>query len=159
MNKFILDIKIYIASFDENVWIDMVVYDEEFKQYAYTKTGAYQFANNFHETFCNSTYLFNYLHSINDQPAIIDEDYKYWYSKGDRHRGNNLPACIYADGDQSWWHRGKLHRDVDLPAIITKKGAKHWFHHGKKHRENGLPAFINTNGKKEWWVHGKQVNI
>ena len=53
---------------------------------------------------------------------------------------------------------GERHRDNDLPAVINADGTKYWCQHGYLHRDNGLPALIRANGSKEWWVDGKRKN-
>lgn len=153
----IVDVKIYIASLDEEVWINMVFYDEKFKEYAFTKEGLKQFVDHFHQVIINRTYLFGKLHSINDLPAKVnDEGVKHWYYNGKRHRENDLAAIIHVNGYQEWWYDGVRHRENDLPAFINNiYSYKEWWYEGFKHRENDLPAIIHNNGRKEWWYHGK----
>ena len=109
--ELILDVKMYIASYDQETWIKMMLYDDEFHHYAYSDIGKKQFVNNFYQCINNLTYLFNKLHSINDEPARIDYDGdKYWYYDGKIHRENDLPAVIDADGDKYWYYNGKRQR-------------------------------------------------
>ena len=41
-----------------------------------------------------------------------------WLCNGKRHRDGDLPALVWADGDQEWWQNGQWHRDGDQPAIV-----------------------------------------
>lgn len=148
MFDLILDIKIYIASFDEKVWIKLTLYDEEFKQYTITKTGINQFVNYFHYKINNDTYLFHCLHSIDDKPAVIRNYKNEWCYQNELHRENDLPAAIYNNNAKAWYYYGKLHRENDLPAIIQSNGDKLWYYHGDRHRANNLPTFIKANGDK-----------
>ena len=105
------------------------------------------------------TRLFGYLHSFNDEPAIIipgSFDCKEWYRFGKRHRDHDKPALIYSDGSKQWWVNGKCHRDHDQPAIIWAFGTKEWWVNGKHHRDHDQPAVIYNDIRKEWWVHGKR---
>ena len=38
-------------------------------------------------------------------------DKQYWFQNGKLHRDNDLPAVVYANGDQIWYQNGKRHRD------------------------------------------------
>lgn len=152
----ILDVKIYIASFDENVWINMVLYDKEFKKYAYKKEGLKQFVAYFTKVADNQTRLLGRLHSINDLPAHTNDGNLRWYYNGNPHRENDLPACINVNGNMHWYYNGNRHRENDLPAITTKD-EQYWFYDGEQHRENNLPAVICINGIKQWWYEGRWI--
>lgn len=151
----ILDIKIYIALFDENVWIKMVLYDKEFFRYAYKEKALKQFVDNFHQTIDNKTYLFGKLHSINDKPILKGIADKYWYYNGLIHRDMDLPAIIDNTGAKCWYLYGKRQRVADLPAIVQGNGTKFWYYNNNIHRENDLPAIIYTSGTKCWYNNGK----
>jgi hypothetical protein len=59
----------------------------------------------------NRTYLNGRLHSFNDRPALIDDFGNiFWYRFGLLHRGNNLPAIIWADGTREWRIDGRYIR-------------------------------------------------
>lgn len=58
LNDIILDVKIYIALFDQEVWIKLVLWDDEFHNYAYKREGLRQFVNNFHKIIHGRTILF-----------------------------------------------------------------------------------------------------
>lgn len=80
--ELIFDVKLYIALFSEKVWLDMVIYDKQFHDYAYTKEGICTFIDNFKLIEHNTTRLLGYIHSINYLPAIINTGgNKYWYYK------------------------------------------------------------------------------
>ena len=78
MNELILDVKILIASNDENLWYYFYRYDHEFNKYASTKCGKQTFINLFtvctvektDEYTCEKYYLFGKLHR-DTLPAII----------------------------------------------------------------------------------------
>ena len=154
--ELILDIKILIASFYEETWINMVLCDDEFKSYAYTNKGAKKFISLFTEhdiepSNINCTKLFGRKHSIYDEPAAYGKDYMAWYYQGQLHRDNDLYA-MQEYGSQFWYYMGKLHRDNDLPACVNKK-YQLWYYRGKIHRDNDLPAYID-NGEKKWYLNG-----
>lgn len=144
MLRLILDIKICIASFDEDVWINMVLYDEEFKQYACAHAGIKQFIDNHHKVIDGNTYLFDKLHSIYDKPAEIHYNgYHIWYYQGIRHRENDLPAII-CSGSKEWFYAGFRHRENDLPAIMYDNGCHSWWYKDELHRNNDLPLVISS---------------
>ena len=137
--ELIMDIKSYICSFDQYVWMKMVICDEEFKSYAYSKDGINQYVKLFYREEDGKRYLFGNLHSVNDLPAIIcTNGDKHWYYNGKKHRENDLPADVCANGDKHWYYNNKRHRENDLPAVIYANGTKHWYYNGKQHRENDL---------------------
>jgi antitoxin component YwqK of YwqJK toxin-antitoxin module len=153
--ELILDIKSYICKFDEEVWIKMVIYDEEFKLYSHSKDGINQFIKLFYRENNGERLLFGKLHSVNDLPAIIHANgTKYWYCNDKIHRENDLPAIIYANDNKHWYCNGEIHRENDLPASIHSNGDKYWYCKGKLHRENDLHAIIHANGNKFWYCNG-----
>lgn len=101
------------------------------------------------------TYLNGLLHSFDDLPAIISNNYRVWYRHSKFHRDNDLPAVICANGDQYWYQHDERHRDNDLPAIICANGYQAWYQHYKLHRDNG-PAVIKANGDQYWYRNGIQ---
>lgn len=78
-----------------------------------------------------------------------------WRFLGKLHREYDLPAIIYANGDQFWYQHNKRHRDNDLPAVIYENGTQHWYRHDKRHRDNNFPAVICPNGVQQWFQHNK----
>jgi hypothetical protein len=68
--ELVLDIKSYIYGFDEDVWIKMVICDEEFKEYAYSKGGVNQFIKLFYKEDDGRRYLFGKLHSLGSKKAL-----------------------------------------------------------------------------------------
>ena len=109
--ELILDVKLFIASIDEEVWIKLMLIDNNFNQYAFKEEGMNKFVEQFTKKKDNCTYLFGKLHSINDLPAkICTSGDKYWCYDGKIHRENDLPAVIYADGDKCWYYDGKRQR-------------------------------------------------
>lgn len=81
-------------------------------------------------------------HSINDIPEVDSEMRKLWWRFGKQHRGNDLHAVEYPNGDKEWYFDGNLHRGNGLPAVISI-AEKCWFFHGKWYRSempNGVIA-------------------
>ena len=158
MNELPLDVKILIGLYSKRAWINLVLYDDEFKQFSYKNRGINLFVNQFTKIIDNNTHLFGYLNSINDGACyLIDyQDVKHvWYYKSKYHRENDLPAVINSYGDKYWYCNGKLHRKNDLPAVIYADGNKYWFYNNKNHRENDLPAVIYADGNKYWYCNDK----
>ena len=50
--------------------------------------------------------------------------------------------------------KNQLHRDNDLPAIEFANGDKEYYKNGKLHRDNNLPAVEHVDGRKEYWING-----
>jgi hypothetical protein len=81
----------------------------------------------------------------------------YYNSDNEMHRGNDLPAIIWANGSQEWYVNGVRHRDNDLPTVIWADGSTLWYLNEKLHRDNGLPAVIWADGSQFWYVNGKLI--
>ena len=151
----ILDIKVLIASVDEEVWIKLYLYDDDFYEYACTNNGIRKFIDNFTYYVNNKTFLFDKLHSIYDKPAYTSKNgTKYWYYNGRVHRDDDLPAIICTNGTKKWYYNGLVHRDDDLPAIIYGSGGKEWLRYGVLYRENNLPVIIYSSGNKYYCDNG-----
>ena len=158
--ELILDVKILIASYHEDIWIKLVLLDEEFKQYAYKLQGVKQFVNLFTRIIRNQTTLFGKPHSIDDNPVDINKEqkeYVQWFYSGKLHRDNDLPAIVYKNGTQSWYKNGLAHRENDFPAFMFKSGTKYWYYQGHVHRDNDLPAEMYIDGIHKWFIHGKLI--
>lgn len=149
----ILDIKVLIGCVDIKVWHRLMLIDDAFYCYAYSKNGINMFANNFTVYKDDCTKILNVYHSINDKPAVASKSIEKWYYIGKIHRDNDLPAIIRANGSTCWYNMNKLHRDNDLPAIINED-KKYWYYEGKLHRENNLPAVMHNNGYNIWYIDG-----
>lgn len=104
----------------------------------------------------NWTYGNGIVHSFNDEPSAFISNTKYWHKNGRRHRDNDLPAIIRANGDKHWFINGKYHRDNDRPAIVYANGDQYWYQHDKLHRENDKPAVICANGDQYWYINNLQ---
>lgn len=116
---------------------------------------------------CEFTYLdpaFEFLHSFNDEPAVI---YSHgtinYYKNGKLHRDGDEPAVIYSDGDMEYWKHDELHREEDKPARIYSDGSKEYcvfdteyYIHGKLHRDGKEPALMWTDGIIEFYKHGQR---
>ncbi len=109
-------------------------------------------------TFCGLT------HRFDDKPALIlniaNNNVTAWhyYQWGKRHRDNDQPAVICANGSQEWRQHGYLHRDNDQPAIIYAGISQLWYRHGERHRDNGLPAVIHADGVVEYWINDTKIS-
>ena len=120
----------------------------------YTKEIKYKYPN------CTVWRYRGERHRENDQPAVVYADgSQLWFYHGELHRENDQPAIVYTSGSKQWYYHGKLHRENDQPAVVYADGSKLWYYHGELHRENDQPAVVNANGSQEWWCNGKrQVN-
>jgi hypothetical protein len=108
----------------------------------------------------NEIYCYNNnVHSFCDMPAVVffDGSQQEWYRHGQRHRDNDQPAIITADGYKAWYRYGKHHRDNDQPAVIWGDGSKFWFQHGEIHRDNDQPALIKPTGTEWYYRHGIRI--
>lgn len=157
--ELILDVKISIALFDQDVWIKLTMFDDEFYHYAYGKEGIKLFIDTFTEINMYSTRLFGKYHSINDKPSLLYYEDKIWHYAELQHRGNDLPAIISSTGTKYWLQYGKSHRDNDLPAVIRYNGEKKWYYNGLEHRDNDLSALITKNGSKYWFQNGQRSRL
>jgi hypothetical protein len=82
---------------------------------------------------------------------------KTWRNaSGVLHRGNDLPAVEYANGNKWWFVNGRNHRDNDLHAVEIKNVVKTWYVNGKRHRFGGLPAIEFLDGNKQWFINDKE---
>ncbi len=94
-------------------------------------------------------------HREQDKPAVITTYdnlkifYCEWYKNGQRHRENDLPACIEYKPDgitierKEWYRNGIEHRDNNCPSYISDKIIR-YKQNGKHHRYSG-PAIIMMN--------------
>ena len=96
---------------------------------------------------------------IEESTCIVDKyGNKRWYnSKGEYHRENDLPAIECANGSKSWYLNGKRNREKG-PAIEYFNGDKYWWLNGKIHRETDCSIELN-NGIKYWYWCGKKVEV
>ncbi len=131
----LIETKIIIAAFDQEAWIKLAIYDEEFRNYAYTDVGRKQFID-----------LFTVMDIIN---GIIT--YKLF---GKTHR-NNGPAIRWENGTSYWCQNGNIHRD-DGPATVWSNGRQDWWQNGKQHRDD-RPAIIWPDGRCAWYYYGKRI--
>ena len=104
---------------------------------------------------------------MNNKEEIIEESIckidrdgtKRWYnSKDEFHRKNDLPAFEWHDGTKSWYINGKRHRENDKPAIEYSDGNKYWYLNNKIHREKG-PAIEFSDGRKAWYWHSEYIEV
>ena len=94
-------------------------------------------------------------HRGDDRPAVIWANVgQVWFVRGDCHRSGDRPAVVRANGDQEWFERGQRHREGDRPATISANGDQEWWERGRRHREGNQPAVVRANGTQEWWVRG-----
>lgn len=154
MLTLLLDIKCYIATFDETVWYLMYCYDPEFTTYARNSAGITHFKKLFNTVCIESIgtqrwFLLGRVHRepINgvSQPAVITKHgYIAYYKNNKLHRENNLdeeyPAEIWNNG-QNYYNIGLRHRDGDYPASIMKNGDLSYYKNGMLHRDNDTNGF------------------
>lgn len=107
------------------------------------------------------------LHRIGDLPAVIGEDYLYWYINGELHREDG-PAVmnrirthkyphpdIYNSISDTYYKNGKRHRDGDLPALVDLNESRLiWYKNGKPHRDIG-PASVVKNSSAIFYKDGQ----
>lgn len=131
----ILDIKCYIATFNETAWFLMYRYDPEFRKYAITSEGIKKFRVIFNQS--------RYTIKSNTTSGRLG-----WYLLNIRHRENNennieQPAIICDNGTMKYYRYGELHRDGDAPAIINANGSVEYYKNNIRHRDN------DKNGKSQ----------
>jgi hypothetical protein len=133
-----LDVLIEIAAYDETAWYNLYRVDSFFREYAKSYVGIHKYISIATKTVIEfdyvNTFLFGFLHSIYDEPAVIIKN-----------------------GDKKWYRSGLLHRDNDLPAIVRDGGYQYWFQNGLIHRDNDEPAMIGYLGYREWYENGMLV--
>jgi len=134
----------------------MACVSKQIYEYIHTTTGRNLFLATcsrrddiFHESLTYSI-ITGMLHSFYDQPAITSNVFQIWYRHGERHRLNNSPAMVLANGDQHWFLNGKLHRVGD-PARIYASGLIEYWLNGKCCKVCG-PAAVDLNGRIEYWL-------
>jgi hypothetical protein len=67
------------------------------------------------------------LHSIDDQPSLIEKENIYWHKDGLLHRNNDLPSIIMNNGDKYWHINGVPSRlDISLPYVEMSNGNKEY---------------------------------
>jgi hypothetical protein len=140
----ILDILIYTASYDADVWYKLTLIHENFKEYAHSPAGITLFETLFTER------VINVSSKYHDQREIC---YKLF---GKKHRRNN-PAVIRGDGIIEWRINGVLHRDDDQPAIINNRKSLEWRTIFKQYYVDlNIINAPKNNILYEWWFNGKR---
>src|SRR4029078_8301974 len=103
----ILDIKINIASLDEEVWYIMYKYDDEFKKYTQQSNLCAQLFTK--KIILNNRIEYRLLGKLHclDHPAVIENmgifSIQVWYKAGLKHRDDDDPAVILATGPKYWY--------------------------------------------------------
>lgn len=175
----ILDIKIVIATKlahlpypeDVNAWNTLMMYDEEFANYARSNDGIKLYVKSFvKELWC---YLTSSSKSFIHNKVIINSMFKpeiiarilfgntsiwpcsgFIYTKnGVLHNDLDSPAINISGNYKVWIKDGDVHRDSIGPAVITAKSLQ-WYKYGDLHRIDE-PASISFRDGKEvewtWW--------
>lgn len=77
--------------------LKMVLYDDTFHHYAFTRLGSQQFINLFHTIIDRRTLLFGYNHNIYDNPAYIWKDgfNKEWKYRDNRRSFKRRNICTF----------------------------------------------------------------
>jgi hypothetical protein len=87
-------------------------------------------------------YYFCSRHHREDGPAVVTDDYSYWYKHGKCHCDSDQPASVEARGTKLvWYHNDQIHRDNGLPAYYNRDVWR-WYHHGSPHNNNGPTIVI-----------------
>lgn len=181
LNSLVLDIKIVIATKlahlpypeDVSVWNALMIYDEEFREYARSKSGAIIYVKNFvkelrcYLTLCPKPFIRNKtITSSASKPQIIARilfgNSVIWPSFGVIHTKNGILhndsdfAAINIDGYLVWIKDGDVHRDGLGPAIITVDSLQ-WYSYGGLHRIDEPASISLRDGKGiewTWWKRG-----
>lgn len=106
----LLDIKKQIAKLDEKVWILFVLYDPEFRTYAYTLNGAIVFNKLFVETFETKSY---YIRENGDSPYMVMIN-KFNVTVHDQEEYTN-------ESDDSWNLEISFFNELPLHTFKSKK--------------------------------------
>lgn len=166
-----LDLRVYIANMNMDVYIQMYVYDDEFKLYTFGPGVIDSFIDCFvakkikngmkyvigdieyykYDDSSEYWYKDNLWHKT-DGPAVIILRGKAFYVNGELHRMDE-PAIIDSNGTEEYWQYGQRHR-VNGPAVIHWNGTIEYWQNGLRHNRDG-PAVIKTNGNVEYWQNGK----
>lgn len=133
----VLDVLIHIASFNEETWIKLYLYDDEFNSYARTNIGINKCIQSFWKTM-NTIDLPMYKSSSKNQNLVSP----FWKGKSS------------AFGEKVRTIFGKPHSFYDEPSVISIYGDMAWHKNGVNHRDNNMPATIYANGEIEWWING-----
>ncbi len=173
MLTLVIDIKCYIATFDETAWYMMYRYDPEFSAYARSVAGIECFKKLFNNVSIDRVgnqhwYLLGVTHreSINgiSQPAIITKHgYTAYFKNGKLHRDyspdEDYPAEIWR-GSFDYYKDGVRHREGDYPAIISHRGDLEYYKNGALHRDNDVNGFTQPTrilkGILEYYKNGKR---
>jgi hypothetical protein len=148
----LLEIAIYTASFDYDVWYKLTLIHEKFAEYAHSRDGIIEYRRLFVKTVVGEygvkTYLWGKLNSIEDKPAVVDIwGGKEWYKNYELHRENDLPAITRISGDCDWFLNDKRGRIANKCAIIHDNGFREWF-------VNGAFAINAKDRFSEWFIDG-----
>lgn len=130
----VLDVLIYIASYDEETWIKLYLYDDEFHLYARTNIGINKCIQSFWKTID--------IHTHGTKFKIIFTSLYFW--KRADSEGVEKMKTIF----------GKLHSFYDEPSVINEYGDMAWHKNGVLHRDNNMPAIIYADGEIEWYIYG-----
>jgi hypothetical protein len=82
---------------------------------------------------------------------------KEWWQDGELHRDGDKPAVEHCDARCFKWYR---HREDNKPAIVLANGSFWFYCHGRRHREGNEPAARIVTGNQIlllWFTHGRLV--
>lgn len=133
----VLDVLIHIASFNEETWIKLYLYDDEFNSYAQTNTGINKCIQSFWKTM--NTIDLPIYKSISWNWNVVS----LFWKTGNTTVGEKVKTIF-----------GKPHSFYDEPSVISIRGDMCWHKNGVFHRDNNMPAIIYENGEIEWYIHG-----
>lgn len=132
-----IDIIILITRHDSAAWYNLAQIVPSFRAWTYSDQGRHAYAARFTVTrktvsyssdvFQHTTTLFGVLHSVNDQPAVVNECGNTWYTAGRVDRGNDLPAIMTKNGNRHWYIDYTIGRYIrPLSARMGRKNGIYW---------------------------------
>ena len=144
-----LELCVYIANMDTEVYLRMYFCDETFRAYA-NKDVSFKKQIRCEEFGGFVRYRINYICYIR-----CDNGNFSWHMNNKKHNLNG-PALIRYNNriynDIEYRVNGKLHR-LNGPAKIHSNGYREYRINGKMHRVDG-PARIHSNNSEEYWYNG-----
>lgn len=173
-----LELRIYVANMDMETYVQMYVYDNEFKVYASSinvidifidrfvvrkesNHTIYKFNNiecrkyqDKWNTRCETWYKDDKIHNSHGPAHLSNDGTITYYIDGLTHRLDG-PAVMYQDGGEEYYVNGKRHR-LDGPAVTHSDGFIAYFVDGSLHRLDG-PAIIHPDGTEQYCQYGRTV--
>lgn len=70
-----------------------------------------------------------------------------------RYAVTRTPQCT------TWWYDETFHRGGDLPAVVFVDGESWWYWLGERHRDGGKPAVTRRRGHPSYYIKGRFVPV